>query len=167
MTQRAYLKPTNLFHCTLNLICRHLTQDNRNTYNNNKNAFLKFIMTPVLCRQYINNINFLLLQITITDAPQNFYKFPHIISLPQLAGNVIIQNRYHLPQPTFTLTERSTPNRQLNHATSKFTGRPELTFQKAYCCFIGNTECIQRLYYLHKPTEVNCHMIPTRTADAL
>lgn len=38
------------------------------------------------------------------------------ISLPQLAGNVIIQNHYHLQQLTFTLTEISAPNRQLNHA---------------------------------------------------
>jgi hypothetical protein len=33
LAQRAYLKPTNFFHCTLNLIWRHLTQNNRNTCN--------------------------------------------------------------------------------------------------------------------------------------
>jgi hypothetical protein len=33
LAQRAYLKPTNLFHCTLNLIWWHLTQNNRNTCN--------------------------------------------------------------------------------------------------------------------------------------
>ena len=65
-------------------------------------------------------MNFLLLQITTTDAPQNFYKFLHI-SLPQLAENVIIQNWYHLLQLTVTLTEISGPNRQLNHATDMTT----------------------------------------------